>query len=511
MNVFLWIVLVIVTFAAFFPMTILKVFNSNKRYKYFKFVSILLFIWTIQTWLRLLVTEPYIQYYLGLNLYPMVFLVVGSLHAAIRRYIGRPILKIFKWMIGIFFVIELALVNTNALHLWVWDIAPSNSITYLDTINAPVGLFFYIHTAICYFILVYICVELLSNLYRRMKRDQDYFPFLFVFLGILLGVTLNIIHIFFVRFIIDPTFIAFVVIILMYYFVIYIRDIKLILMMNRNEFILDNLREMYVIVNQRNEVIDASQSFIEYFSLNIEDNIVFEDLLLEIQDRAVIFTEPDDLQMDFDSNRRYLHMLMKLIDIPLYKYPGKFYLFYDESEHQKYINDMNYVKSHDLMTGLYNRNHFEEIKSKIDKSSQSYALVLFDLDGLKLYNDYLGHESGDNLLIEFAKKLNEVSRKYNLVPIRMGGDEFLLIAMNLNIKMIDSSMEDIVKILKSSDVDITILFSYGYAERESHSELLERVVSRADNNMYSMKEQNRLLKKNLEQKLKEKAKKNNKK
>jgi len=281
--------------------------------------------------------------------------------------------------------------------------------------------------------------------------------------------------------------------------------------MNRNEFILDNLREMYVIVNQRNEVIDASQSFIEYFNLNIEDNIVFEDLLLEIQDRAVIFTEPDDLQMDFDSNRRYLHMLMKLIDIPLYKYPGKFYLFYDESEHQKYINDMNYVKSHDLMTGLYNRNHFEEIKSKIDESSQSYALVLFDLDGLKLYNDYLGHESGDNLLIEFAKKLNEVSKKYNLVPIRMGGDEFLLIAMNLNIKMIDSSMEDIVKILKSSDVDITILFSYGYAERESHSELLERVVSRADNNMYSMKEQKRLLKKNLEQKLKEKAKKNNKK
>jgi len=508
MNIFLWIVLFIVTFAAFFPMTIIKIFNSNKRYRYFKFVSILLFVWTIQTWLRLLITEPYVQYYLGLNLYPMIFLVVGTLHIAIRTYIGHPILKIYKWMIGIFFIIELIVVNTNSLHLLVWELAPSNTITYLDTANATVGLFFYIHTAICYLILVYICVELLSNLYKRIKQDQDYFPFLFVFVGILIGITLNIIHIFFVQFIIDPTFIAFVIIILMYYFVVYIRDIKLILMMNRNEFILDNLREMYIIVNQRNEVIDASQSFIDYFNLNINDNILFEDLLFEIQDRAVIFTEPEDLQMEFDSNRRYLHMLMKLIDIPLYKYPGKFYLFYDESEHQKYINDMNYVKSHDLMTGLYNRNHFEEIKSDIDESSQSYVLVLFDLDGLKQYNDYLGHGSGDNLLVEFAKRLKEVSKRYNLIPIRMGGDEFLLIAMNLNIKMIESSMVDIVKMLKSTDGDIAILFSYGYAERESHSELLERVVSRADKNMYSMKEQNRPLKKDMEQKLKERAKKN---
>ena len=200
-------------------------------------------------------------------------------------------------------------------------------------------------------------------------------------------------------------------------------------------------------------------------------------------------------------------MQMKFINIPLYKYPGKFYMFYDESEHRKYINDMNYIKSHDLMTGLYNRNHFEEIKAKIDESAQSYVLILFDLDGLKLCNDILGHEFGDNLLIEFAKGLKIVSEKYNFMPIRMGGDEFLLIAMNLNIKMLESSLKDIIDILSNEVNEIKISFSYGYAQRDSHSESLERVVSRADNNMYLMKEKNIMNRVDLKKHLQEVAKK----
>jgi len=488
-------------------MTIIKVFNINKKYYYFKYVTIILFIWTIHTWARLLVTNPYAQYYLGLNLYPIIFFVVGMFFIAVENYLNRHVSKIYFSILGIFTIIELVIVNTNALHQWMWILEPSNTLTYLDIIHADIGVFYYIHVFICYSLLLYVLVHLLTNLYRNAKKDRDIFPFLFMVGGIVVGITLNLIHIFVYTFTLDPTYIVFVILILMFYFVVYIRDLKLILTINRNEFILDNLREMYLIVNQRNEVIDASQEFIDYFNLDLNKTILFEDLLKEIENKAIIYKDIKDLKTKFDSTRRYLHMQMKFINIPLYKYPGKFYMFYDESEHRKYINDMNYIKSHDLMTGLYNRNHFEEIKAKIDESAQSYVLILFDLDGLKLCNDILGHEFGDNLLIEFAKGLKIVSEKYNFMPIRMGGDEFLLIAMNLNIKMLESSLKDIIDILSNEVNEIKISFSYGYAQRDSHSESLERVVSRADNNMYLMKEKNIMNRVDLKKHLQEVAKK----
>ncbi len=511
MNIFLWMGLFVVSFAAFFPMTIIKVFNINKRYYYFKYVSIILFVWTIHTWIRLLVNDPYAQYYLGLNLYPIIFFVVGMFFIAVENYLNRHISRIYFYILGIFTIIELVIVNTNALHQWMWILEPSNSLTYLDIINAKIGAFYYVHIFICYSILLYVIIHLLSDLYRNAKRDRDIFPFLFMVIGIIIGISVNIIHIFIYTFTVDPTYMIFVILILMFYFVAYIRDIKLILTMNRNEFILDNLREMYLIVNQRNEVIDASQEFIDYFNLDLDKTIFFDDLLKEIENKAIIYKDIKDLKTKFDPSRRYLHMQMKFIYIPLYKYPGKFYMFYDESEHRKYINDMNYIKSHDLMTGLYNRNYFEEIKAKIDESAQSYVLILFDLDGLKLCNDILGHEFGDNLLIEFAKRLKIVSEKWGFMPIRMGGDEFLLIAMNLNIKMIESSLKDIINILTHEVNGIKTSFSYGYAQRDSHSESLERVVSRADNNMYLMKENNIIKRDYLKKHLEEVANKINKK
>jgi len=130
---------------------------------------------------------------------------------------------------------------------------------------------------------------------------------------------------------------------------------------------------------------------------------------------------------------------------------------------------------------------------------------MFDLDGLKLYNDYLGHEAGDNLLISFADRLKTIADKYSLIPIRMGGDEFLLIAMNMNQKMINSTMDDIISIVNENSDGEELQFSYGYAERETSNEKLEKVLSRADNIMYQMKLKNRDSKTSLLNQLKSKA------
>ncbi len=496
MSLFTWFLFMIMSFISFLLMTKLRMFETDKKYSYFKFVTIILFIWTIHTWLRLVIVDSTMQYYLGLNLYPIVLIMVGILLLAIMNFTGMKIPSISKWIVWGLFVVELILVNTNDSHQFFMLMNSSQNITYQDFLSGNQGSLFLVHTIICYIMLFIGVFLLIRNFYRNLKLDQDYFPFIFMVVGIVIGLILNIIHIFVFTFVIDPTYIAFVIILSLFYFVIYIRDIRLILLMNRNTFLLENLREMYLVVNQRDEVVDASEEFLKSFNISLNNKITFKDLMSSLDDRIVVYgnTAPDVLE--FNPKKRYLHMHKKSINLPLFKYDGTFYLFFDETKNNRSISDLNYARSHDLMTKLYNRNYFEEIKDEIYKKHKMFSIVIFDLDGLKLYNDYLGHKRGDDLLKDFANKISEFANQNNFIAIRMGGDEFLIIA-------VDKTKGELQKIMKPLCEDgCDILFSYGISGKSREFDDLERVIGRADKQMYAMKAKNKSKKLELEESLK---------
>ena len=81
----------------------------------------------------------------------------------------------------------------------------------------------------------------------------------------------------------------------------------------------------------------------------------------------------------------------------------------------------------DALTGIYNRQglaaKIEELKESCTKSC---CVVYFDLDNFKYYNDSFGHDIGDLILVQFARILRELAPKDG-IPIRYGGDEFLLL------------------------------------------------------------------------------------
>lgn len=87
----------------------------------------------------------------------------------------------------------------------------------------------------------------------------------------------------------------------------------------------------------------------------------------------------------------------------------------------------------DALTGLPNRRHFEEelqaATARARRSGQPLALVYLDLDGFKGVNDTLGHEAGDLLLVEVARRLKAQVRSTDLVA-RLGGDEFTVLLEN---------------------------------------------------------------------------------
>ena len=102
----------------------------------------------------------------------------------------------------------------------------------------------------------------------------------------------------------------------------------------------------------------------------------------------------------------------------------------DVSEMVALNRKVEFLASHDDLTGLPNRNLFrqrlEHAIAKAERTSSQVLLLFFDLDKFKLVNDTLGHEAGDQLLIMATKRISEKARATDAL-CRLGGDEFVMV------------------------------------------------------------------------------------
>lgn len=102
----------------------------------------------------------------------------------------------------------------------------------------------------------------------------------------------------------------------------------------------------------------------------------------------------------------------------------------DVSEMMTLNRRVEFLASHDELTGLPNRSMFrqrlEHAIAKAERTSQQVLLLFFDLDHFKLVNDTLGHEAGDQLLIMATKRISEKARSTDSL-CRLGGDEFVMV------------------------------------------------------------------------------------
>jgi len=112
------------------------------------------------------------------------------------------------------------------------------------------------------------------------------------------------------------------------------------------------------------------------------------------------------------------------------------YLTKREIESSEKLVEKTKISLTDDLTGLLNRRAFEEYLNQIDdeRLGGKLALMMLDVNGLKLVNDELGHEAGDEMLRATARYLLQNLSKYGRV-FRIGGDEFTAI--------IDGDKEDI--------------------------------------------------------------------
>ena len=97
------------------------------------------------------------------------------------------------------------------------------------------------------------------------------------------------------------------------------------------------------------------------------------------------------------------------------------------------INKIEFLASHDELTGLPNRHFFRESLehgvAKAARDKKKLLVIFFDLDNFKMVNDTLGHDAGDALLVLAAKRINESLRSSDVL-CRLGGDEFVMLMDN---------------------------------------------------------------------------------
>ena len=106
---------------------------------------------------------------------------------------------------------------------------------------------------------------------------------------------------------------------------------------------------------------------------------------------------------------------------------GVVMVFRDVSIEKEHNDRILYLSYHDEMTGLYNRRYAEEAIHRLNNADQlPLAVIMGDLNGLKITNDIFGHMVGDKLIKKVADILLANSRENDIVA-RWGGDEFVVL------------------------------------------------------------------------------------
>nr|MBL8412655.1 diguanylate cyclase [Dechloromonas sp.] len=174
-------------------------------------------------------------------------------------------------------------------------------------------------------------------------------------------------------------------------------------------------------------------------------------------------------------------------------------VFTDISERKQSEARIHHLAHHDVLTGLPNRLLLEDrvsqamLKSK--RTSRPMALVFIDLDRFKNINDTLGHEVGDNLLVQAAQRGLSVLRDTDTLS-RQGGDEFVVVLPELEHRQ--DAMYVTRKLLAAlcqpyllAGHELTVTGSAGIALYPDDGQSVSELLRKADAAMYRAKEEGR--------------------
>lgn len=160
-------------------------------------------------------------------------------------------------------------------------------------------------------------------------------------------------------------------------------------------------------------------------------------------------------------------------------------IFINSRMHKKIME----LSNKDILTSCYNRRYLDDLKHYHDAKSITY--ILLDLDNFKMVNDTLGHEKGDELLINIASIALDFFEKHHGRVIRYGGDEFIVILENDYLRSLELLKDFKLILLRDpflTSFEINVTASFGIANYPEHADSLDSLLNKADKALYFAKE-----------------------
>ncbi len=271
-----------------------------------------------------------------------------------------------------------------------------------------------------------------------------------------------------------------------------------------------------ITVIDRFALVDLKEQTYEYHGhdgdLAYPQNGKYEDLLKTISKKYVVLNDPkylklidllsvehlkelfssqkDNLTIEYSERNESIFKVMNVIPIQYENHTVTKVMLVAQDIGMKH--ELENLANTDGLTGLFNERYFTSILHL--KSSQPLPYVLFylDLDHFKEVNDTYGHNLGDQLLKEVAKRLQKFTRAEDYV-FRIGGDEFSIIFSNQNSisfaeKMVERIEETIREPYLLNNIIVKVGTSCGYAiyPNDTNDESKLRIL--ADSRMYETKQ-----------------------
>jgi diguanylate cyclase (GGDEF)-like protein len=152
------------------------------------------------------------------------------------------------------------------------------------------------------------------------------------------------------------------------------------------------------------------------------------------------------------------------------------------------------VSHTDALTYLPNRrqviNNLQKEVHRAERYKTPLSISMMDIDHFKNINDTFGHTVGDQVLLQLANLLREGVRESDMVG-RYGGEEFLIVLPNTELRMAAELAARLCKSIREKDIEVVgkanITVSIGVAEYRHGEETWQKFLSRADMALYAAK------------------------
>jgi diguanylate cyclase (GGDEF)-like protein len=279
-----------------------------------------------------------------------------------------------------------------------------------------------------------------------------------------------------------------------------------------------------ILINKRGKILDCNRGFLELLGLKekpINRNI---NELLSNNSERILFPEDAFAKINllFDSSGE-VEVLLKGYIFPC---DGLYLLIFEQHrltyneliEKMSKLNDqivditrelekkniqlsealttVKRIMNTDPLTGIFNRRAIDKMINREISFALRHKLplsvVMIDIDHFKKINDTYGHETGDNVLKNFAKKIKKLIRNEDIFG-RYGGEEFILILPNTNIdsayKVTERIRKEIEK-MKLKGIKGNITASFGLTEILP-ADNQDSLIKRADDALYLAKRNGR--------------------